>query len=86
MFLYINLEKSKMVSITLSVPEEIHKLMKKFPEVNWSGLVRACITEKAKRLALKEEFLNQLGGEKGFIDWSVELGKRAKKGRAEKLN
>ena len=46
-----------MVSITISVPEEVRELMKKSPEVNWSGLVRACITEKAKRLVIKEEML-----------------------------
>jgi hypothetical protein len=87
MFLYViklkNIEK--MVSITISVPEKIRKLMKKFPEVNWSGLVRQCITEKVKRLAIKEESLGKLKKEKEFIDWSVELGRKAKRGRFKKL-
>ncbi len=74
-----------MVSITLSVPEEVRGLMKKFPEVNWSGLVRTCITEKAKVLAMKEEMLKKLGKEKEFINWSVELGKQAKKGRINRI-
>lgn len=74
-----------MVSITISVPEEVRNLMKKFPEVNWSGLVRQCITEKAKRLKLKAELLGSLENEKEFIDWSVELGRKAKKGRFKKL-
>lgn len=68
-----------MVSITLSVPEEIHELMKKFPEVNWSGLVRACITEKARRLAIKQEMLKQLDKEKGFNDWAVNLIREERK-------
>jgi len=68
-----------MVSITISVPEEIRKLMKKFPEVNWSGLVRHCITEKAKRLAIKEELLNQLKKEKEFDDWAVNLVREGRK-------
>jgi len=68
-----------MVSITLSVPEEVHELMRKFPEVNWSGLVRACITEKAKRLAIKEEMLKQLGKEKEFNEWAVNLVREGRK-------
>ena len=62
-----------MVSITLSVSEEVRKQMKNFPEVNWSGLVRTCIVEKAKKLAMKEEMLKQLGKEKEFNDWAVRL-------------
>ena len=62
-----------MVSITISVPEEIRELMKKFPEVNWSGLVRQCITQKAKQLAIKEELLNQFKKEKEFNEWAVDL-------------
>lgn len=60
-----------MVSITLSVPEEVHELMKKFPEINWSGLVRTCITEKTKKLAIREEMLKQIEKEKGFNDWAI---------------
>ena len=62
-----------MVSITVSVPEDIRKLMKKFPEVNWSGVVRNSITEKAQKLALKEEMLKELNKEKDFNDWAVNL-------------
>ncbi len=74
-----------MVSITISVPEEVRELMKKFPEVNWSGLVRQCITQKAKQLAIREELLNQFKKEREFIDWSVELGKKAKIGRFQRI-
>ena len=70
-----------MVSITLSVPEETRKIMKKFPEINWSGLVRACIVEKTKKLALREKLLEQLKKEKGFMDWSVDI---VRKGRHKK--
>ncbi len=62
-----------MVSITISVPEETRKLMKKFPEVNWSGLVRKSIIEKAEKLALKEEMLKQLEKEKEFNEWAVRI-------------
>ena len=70
-----------MVSITLSVPEETRKIMKQFPEINWSGLVRACINEKAKKLALREQLLGQLEKEKDFINWSVDV---VRKGRHKK--
>ncbi|MEK6833408.1 MAG: hypothetical protein AABY32_05150 [Nanoarchaeota archaeon] len=74
-----------MVSITLSLPEDTRELMRKFPEVNWSGLVRTCITEKAKKLALKEELLGRFEKEKEFNDWAVELGREAKKGRLKRI-
>lgn len=68
-----------MVSITISVPEEIRKLMKKFPEVNWSGLVRQTISKKAKGLELKEELFKQLEKEKEFTDWAVKLVREGRK-------
>lgn len=75
----------KMVSITLSVPEEVRTLMKRFPEVNWSGFVRSSIEEKARQLAWREEMLRKLKEEGQFVDWSVSLGKAAKKNRFGKL-
>ncbi|MFA5173633.1 MAG: hypothetical protein WC438_00440 [Candidatus Pacearchaeota archaeon] len=68
-----------MVSITISVPEEVRELMKKFPEVNWSGLVRQCISEKARKLAIKEELLSQLKKEKEFNEWAVNLVREGRK-------
>ncbi len=62
-----------MVSITISVPEETRKMMKRFPEINWSGLVRKSIIEKAEKLALKEEMLKQLEKEKEFNEWAVRI-------------
>lgn len=74
-----------MVSVTLSVPEEVRALMKRFPEVNWSGFVRSTIEEKAKQLAWRQEMLRKLREEGQFIDWSVSLGRTAKKNRFRKL-
>lgn len=68
-----------MVSITISVPEEVRETMKKFPEVNWSALVRKVITERAKQLAVKEELLRQLKKEKEFGEWSVDLIRKGRK-------
>lgn len=74
-----------MVSITLSVPEEVRALMKRFPEINWSGFVRSSIEEKARQLAWKQGMIKKLKGEEPFIDWSVSLGSAAKQGRLGKL-
>ncbi len=74
-----------MVSITFSIPENIRNIMKEFPEINWTHLVRSSIEEKAKKLALKKELLKRVDAEKDFIDWSVELGRISKQGRAQRL-
>ena len=68
-----------MVSITLSVPDEVRELMKRFPEVNWSGLVRKMIVEKAKALNIKEKMINDLGREKEFNSWAVEVVRKGRK-------
>ncbi len=39
-----------MPNITLYVPEEIYKKMKKYKEIKWSEVARQSIVEKIKRL------------------------------------
>ncbi len=68
-----------MVSITISVPEEIRELMKKFPEVNWSGMVRKSIIETTKQLQMKEEILRTLKKEEDFNNWAVEVVRKGRK-------
>lgn len=41
-----------MAHITLSIPDEIHREMKKHPEIKWSEIARQNIIEKA--MALKK--------------------------------
>jgi len=67
-----------MVSITLSVSEEVRRLMKKFPEINWSALVRKTIEEKAKQLVLKERLIKEMDNEAEFNDWAVKLIRRGR--------
>ena len=75
-----------MVSITVSVPEEIQKLMKKFPEMNWSGFVRKSIVEKAKKLAEFEELKKRFNEEeKEITNWAVKLQHVGRTGRLESL-
>lgn len=74
-----------MVSVTLSVPENVKKKMEQFSEINWSGFIRKQIIEKTEELSLKEELLKKFESERDFTDWSVKLGRKTKKGRFEKL-
>jgi len=74
-----------MVSITLSVPSDVKKTMNEFNEINWSGFVRKCILEKTKTLNWKKEMLDKWNKEKEITDWTVELGRKAKKGRFDEL-
>lgn len=74
-----------MVSITLSVPEDTRKLMKKFPEMNWSGFVRKSIDEKARKLAKLEELKKQLESEAEQQSWAVKVLRSSRNGRIEEL-
>ena len=69
-----------MVSITLSVPEEVREKMKRFPEINWSGFVRVSIESEVKRLSWKEEMLKKLEDEKKFDAIALEIGDKVKDG------
>lgn len=44
-----------MGNMTLSVPDEVHKKMKQFPEVKWSEVARQAFMEKLETLHLAEE-------------------------------
>ena len=70
-----------MVSITLSVPEEVKEKMKKYDEINWSAFIRKCILEKTNHLSSKEELLSKLNAEKEIDEWAVNLSKKARKDR-----
>lgn len=68
-----------MTSVTISVPEETHNLMRRFPEVNWSALVRKSIIEKVARLRLREELFKQLEKEQEITDWAVRIVRQGRK-------
>ncbi len=74
-----------MVSITLSVPDEIKKKMAHFAEINWSGFIRKKIIEKAAELTWKEQMLEKLKQGAHTQDWAVDLQKKARKDRAAVL-
>jgi len=73
-----------MVSITLSVPKEVREQMKQFPEINWSGFVRASVESKVKQLSWKEKMLKKLESEKEFDALALKIGDKIKEGMWKK--
>ena len=49
-------ENLKMVSLTLSIPEELKKKMDEFPEMNWSEVARTAIKKRVEMLKTLKEF------------------------------
>ena len=73
-----------MASITFALNPELKSEISKFPWVNWSELARE---DLARRKKIGEMLLKKLHSkeEQEFIKWSVELGRKAKKGRFKRL-
>jgi hypothetical protein len=74
-----------MVSITLSIPKEVRELMNRFPEINWSGLVRSSIEKKIKQLSWKEDMLKKLKNEEAFSEWAVDAQRKSREFRLKEL-
>lgn len=65
-----------MVNVTLSVPEELHKLMKGHPEIKWSEVARQAIWEYVRKLDTLDRIANKSKlREKG----ALEIGRIAKR-------
>lgn len=71
-----------MVSVTVSVPDEVKQKMEKHDEINWSGFVRKCILEKTLELDQLEKWIKE---EKEMSSWTVKLQRAGRKGRFERL-
>ncbi len=74
-----------MVSVTLSIPEEVKYKMEQFPEINWSGFIRKVIIEKANELTWKESMLKKLKEEEPITDWAVKAQREIRNKRYEQL-
>ncbi|MDZ7688779.1 MAG: hypothetical protein U5J64_08680 [Halobacteriales archaeon] len=70
-----------MVSITLSVPEEMKDEMEEFPEINWSEVARQSIDEKLEELRFLEEFKKESDLTE---EEAVKLGRRLNEELAER--
>ncbi len=70
-----------MVNVTLAVPEELHKIMKKHPEIKWSEVARQAMWEYARKL----ELLDEIAGRSKMSDKeATEIGNKVKKRIGEK--
>lgn len=72
-----------MVSLTVSLQKKDEKELEEFSWVNWSAVIKQELLEKEKL----QEMLVKLESkeEQDFIKWSVDLGRKAKKGRWKKI-
>ncbi len=75
------LEAFQMVSITLSVPEELKKQMEMYPELNWSEVARQAIRKKLLLLKKMEKLLEK--SEMTEKD-ALELGRKVNKALSKK--
>ena len=66
-----------MPNITLSLPSELHKFVKKHNEINWSEIARRAISSQAKKIQLMEKLVEN----SDFTEIDVEkLDKKIKAG------
>jgi len=65
-----------MTNITLSLPDELLKRMKKFDEIKWSAIVRKIIEQKVKDF----EMLEKITSKSRLTDKDAEeIGKKIKR-------
>ena len=46
-----------MTNMTLSIPEDLHEIMKDHKEIKWSEVARQALWNQAKKLALMDKIL-----------------------------
>ena len=64
-----------MTNMTLAIPEELHKIMKKHKEIKWTEIARQAMWEQARKLELLDSILSK--SELTEKD-ALELGKKIK--------
>ncbi len=69
--------------MTLAIPEELHKIMKKHRQIKWSEIARQAIRDQAEKL----EFMNKILSNSKFRERdALELGRKINKGIAKRHN
>ena len=48
-----------MVNVTFAVPEELHEVMRRHPEIKWSEIARKAMWEYARKLELMERVASE---------------------------
>jgi len=70
-----------LVNVTLAVPEELHRIMKRHPEIKWSEVARQAMWEYARKLELLDKVASK---SKLSQKDALEIGKVVKRGMAER--
>jgi hypothetical protein len=72
-----------MTNMTLSIPEELHKRMRKFSEFRWSEIARKAIEQRIDDL----EVMNKIASKSKLTKRDVEeISKKIKRSAAIKFN
>jgi hypothetical protein len=66
-----------MGNITLTVPEDVHEIMRKHKEIRWSEIARASIIEHVRKLAMMDKITEKSKLTTKDIE---EINKKIKKG------
>ena len=70
-----------MTNMTLAIPEELHKLMRKHKHIKWSEVARKAIQDQARKLDLMDKLLSK--SELTEED-ALEIGRKINKGIARR--
>jgi len=71
-----------MVNMTLSIPEELHKKMKKHSEMRWSEIARRAIEQRINDL----EVMDKIAAKSKLTKKdALEIGKKINRGIAKRL-
>lgn len=71
-----------MTNITLSIPEELHKKLKKFNDIRWSEVARRAMEERANDL----EVMNKIASKSKLTKKDVEeISKKIKRAAAKRF-
>ncbi|MDE1821461.1 MAG: hypothetical protein KGJ23_10070 [Euryarchaeota archaeon] len=71
-----------MTNMTLALPEELHREMRKHPEIKWAEVVRRAIAREVDRLQVYDRLL---AGSKMTEEEAVRLGRIINKAAARRL-
>ena len=74
-----------MGNMTLAIPDEVQKEMKKFPEIRWSEVARRAIVERIKVLETIERANKLASKSKLTKEFTEKLSKEIKRKAAERF-
>lgn len=72
-----------MANMTLSIPDELHKKMKKMSEIRWSEIARRAIEQRIEDLEVMNKIANKSKLSKKDVD---EISKKIKRAASIRFN